>query len=626
MGEYLTDTQLEGIGQTLANIACEFAYDDNYIEDVNTTIVYDGKVTPAATRENYRLPTIVSTTLGADQSSRNVSWYTKTSVKGTDIEIIPYSENPVFTGKSMVPYGVKVNVKTERTERQYPGVDLGVIGIMNYKFPMNRHIVEVSGLEAGKEYYYRVGDASRNWWSDIGTFKMADGSDETSFIHICDPQSQSEQQYETFSKVIETAYDMYDSDFIINTGDNVDHGDNFRQWQWLFNTASETLMDTTMMSASGNHEGMGSYAIEKNYYYSNVPEQDTESGIYFSFDYNNVHVAVLNTNNLNDDKSLSDAQVDWLIDDMQSSDADWKFVAMHKAIYSNGSHYKDKDVCKIRDELCKLMPQLGIDMVFQGHDHVYLRTDAMIDNKVESVTTSTAEFNGKKFSVAGMAKGAGMIEPNMATMLAFIVSDAAVEQKLLKKLLKECADKTFNRMTVDGDMSTNDTVLCLCNGAGGVEVSESNPEALAAFKAALLEVSRALARKIVGDGEKITKVVEVKVKGARDSAQAEKICRAIGNSLLVKSSWFGEDPNWGRLTDAAGYARTGLEYYKIDLDYDGVAVLVKGQPIAENKPLWKKIVSQKTFTINMNLNLGDAEESILAADLTEGYVNFNKGE
>ena len=247
------------------------------------------------------------------------------------------------------------------------------------------------------------------------------------------------------------------------------------------------------------------------------------------------------------------------------------------------------------------------------------------DTRPKTVLASV-EFGGGKINVAGMAKGAGMIEPNMATMLAFIVSDAAVEQKLLKKLLKECADKTFNRMTVDGDMSTNDTVLCLCNGAGGVEVSESNPEALAAFRAALLEVSRALARKIVGDGEKITKVVEVKVKGARDSAQAEKICRAIGNSLLVKSSWFGEDPNWGRLTDAAGYARTGLEYYKIDLDYDGVAVLVKGQPVAENKPLWKKIVSQKTFTINMNLNLGDAEESILAADLTEGYVNFNKGE
>lgn len=236
------------------------------------------------------------------------------------------------------------------------------------------------------------------------------------------------------------------------------------------------------------------------------------------------------------------------------------------------------------------------------------------------------EFNGKKFSVAGMAKGAGMIEPNMATMLAFLVSDAAVSQTLLKEALRSAANKTFNRMTVDGDMSTNDTVLCLCNGASGVEISETDADAIEAFRAAITAASRILARKIVGDGEKITKVVEVKVVGARDEAQAEKICRSIGNSLLVKSSWFGCDPNWGRLTDAAGYARTGIVLDKIDLFYDNVEVLRKGQPVDENKPLWKKIVANKTFTVLMNLNLGNAEESILAADLTEGYVNFNKGE
>ena len=236
------------------------------------------------------------------------------------------------------------------------------------------------------------------------------------------------------------------------------------------------------------------------------------------------------------------------------------------------------------------------------------------------------EFNGKKFSVAGMAKGAGMIEPNMATMLAFLVSDAAVSQALLKETLRSAANKTFNRMTVDGDMSTNDTVLCLCNGASGVEIAETDADAIEAFRAAITAASRVLARKIVGDGEKITKVVEVKVVGARDEAQAEKICRSIGNSLLVKSSWFGCDPNWGRLTDAAGYARTGIVLDKIDLFYDNVEVLRKGQPVDENKPLWKKIVANKTFTVLMNLNLGNAEESILAADLTEGYVNFNKGE
>lgn len=236
------------------------------------------------------------------------------------------------------------------------------------------------------------------------------------------------------------------------------------------------------------------------------------------------------------------------------------------------------------------------------------------------------QFNGKKIRLAGMAKGAGMIEPNMATMLAFIVCDAKISQSLLKECLKFAANKSFNRITVDGDMSTNDTVLCLCNGASGVEVSEDDADSIMAFRQGLLEVSRVLARKIVGDGEKITKVVEVNVLGARTEEQAEKICRSIGNSLLVKSSWFGEDPNWGRITDSAGYARTGIVLEKIDLDYDGIPVLKAGQPIAENKPLWKQSVSKKTFTINLNLNLGSASESILAADLTEGYVNFNKGE
>ena len=232
--------------------------------------------------------------------------------------------------------------------------------------------------------------------------------------------------------------------------------------------------------------------------------------------------------------------------------------------------------------------------------------------------------NGSSFSVAGMAKGAGMIEPNMATMLAFLATDAKISSDKLRNSLKKAASKTFNRMTVDGDMSTNDTVLILANGLSGVEIS--GEEISEAFDKAVLEVSRVLARKIVGDGEKITKVVEVKVRRARDSEQAEKICRSIGNSLLVKSSWFGCDPNWGRLTDAAGYARTGLDFEKLDLYYDTTPVIIQGQPKPEFKEEWKKIVSRKTFTVDMNLNMGSAEESILAADLTEGYVNFNKGE
>lgn len=274
--------------------------------------------------------------------------------------------------------------------------------------------------------------------------------------------------------------------------------------------------------------------------------------------------------------------------------------------------------------------QSGIDAAFGGlantEDASRAASRAIMTSDTRPKTVEVdVEFHGKKLKIAGMAKGAGMIEPNMATMLAFIVSDAKISQSLLKECLKFAANKSFNRITVDGDMSTNDTVLCLCNGMGA-EVSENDADSIMAFRQGLLEVSRVLARKIVGDGEKITKVVEVNVLGARTEEQAEKICRSIGNSLLVKSSWFGEDPNWGRITDSAGYARTGIVLEKIDLDYDGIPVLKAGQPVAENKPLWKQAVSKKTFSINLNLNLGTASESILAADLTEGYVNFNKGE
>lgn len=453
MDEYLTDTQIQGIGQSLAAIVRDFAEDDSYRTDSDTDVTYDGAVPVEATRDNYRLPTALTVTFGQDQSSRNISWYTKHSVEGSDIEIVEKSSNPVFAGKNAAPASVTVTAKTVETTRQYPGVDFGVIGIMNYEFPMNRHIVNVSGLEAGKTYLYRVGDASRNWWSETGSFRVADGSDETTFIHIGDPQSQSAAQYDTFATLIEKAYEMYDSDFIIDTGDNVDHGDNFKQWKWFLDGASDTLMNTVLMSAAGNHEEKGTNAIDKNFVYSNVPEQDVEEGIYFSFDYNNVHVAILNTNNLDDDDSLNDEQVEWLKEDMKSSDADWKFVAFHKAMYSNGSHYKDDDVCEIRDELCALMPQLGIDMVFQGHDHVYLRTDAMIDNEVESVTTSTRTFDGKEYTVKENPVGTVYVISGCSGVKVYKQKDASLTDEYFPRaeVIENVDDSVFSGVRIVDD-------------------------------------------------------------------------------------------------------------------------------------------------------------------------------
>ena len=242
--------------------------------------------------------------------------------------------------------------------------------------------------------------------------------------------------------------------------------------------------------------------------------------------------------------------------------------------------------------------------------------------------TCTAKFSvgGKTVTVAGMAKGAGMIEPGMATMFGLIATDAEIAQPLLQKCLWNAVGQSFNCVTVDGDMSTNDTVLVLADGESGVRVSEDDAGTLALFKEALNAVTFALARKIVGDGEKISRVVTLRVFGARSAADANRIARSIGNSLLVKASWCGGDPNWGRLLCAAGYAKCGIDQTKIDLFYDDVPVFLKGELQAQNEAAWRRVVREKEFEIRMYLNLGVHDYRLISTDLTEAYVDFNKGE
>ena len=241
------------------------------------------------------------------------------------------------------------------------------------------------------------------------------------------------------------------------------------------------------------------------------------------------------------------------------------------------------------------------------------------------VATAQFEYEGTTITVSGMAKGAGMIEPNMATMLAYVATDLEANGALLKEVLKEACDKTFNCISVDGDMSTNDTVLLFANGKSGV-AADASPELLAAFKDAVYQVCDIMAEKIVGDGEKVTKLVELIVKGCKTNEDAEKVARAVGNSLLVKTSWYGSDPNWGRLADAAGYARVGLDETCFDIHYDKCPALINGRPQDERLQEWKDIVAKNRFRITLNLNQGDGTFRLLTSDLSEAYVDFNKSE
>ena len=240
--------------------------------------------------------------------------------------------------------------------------------------------------------------------------------------------------------------------------------------------------------------------------------------------------------------------------------------------------------------------------------------------------TAKIETPSGEVTIGGVVKGAGMIEPNMATMLAFITTDIKASNSSLKEVLRNAVDQSFNRITIDGDMSTNDTVLILANGASGIDLNSESKNVQRKFAEAINAVCACLARKCVTDGEKVTKFVKVKVKGASNNVAALKVARSISNSLLVKSSWYGSDPNWGRIIDAAGYAKVGINFDNLNLDYNDCPVLRNGKPLIQNKIQWKEIVSAKEFSIILDLNMGTEDGEIWSNDLSEEYVNFNKSE
>ena len=406
MNEYLTQSQYESWGYTIRWMLESFMIDNDPGEkmDSNAVITYSGKEEVEVTKDNYRLPSHIVSSLGEDSTSEiSITWLTKYSVTGTDIEIVPYSENPKFTGNPTT--GKKVDASSEIVSKTYPGADIGLLlTIMPYARDYIKHTIKLSGLESGTKYCYRVGDANRGWWSEVGTIETAAGGDEKfTFFYMTDPQAQRPEHFERFDMVLDTASALYpDGKFIVTAGDHVDMGGNVKHWRYLLNTADK-LLNLPLMPTTGNHEKDGA-VITENFVLPNVPEQDLDSGVYYSYDYNNVHFTVLNTNDDEDDK-LGDAQIEWLKNDIKSSDAKWKIVVLHKALYSNGSHFDDSDIEGFRKQLGTLLPYLGVDLVLQGHDHVYLRTDAMAANAVIPSATTVAEYDGLEYYVKHDPKG-----------------------------------------------------------------------------------------------------------------------------------------------------------------------------------------------------------------------------
>ena len=228
--------------------------------------------------------------------------------------------------------------------------------------------------------------------------------------------------------------------------------------------------------------------------------------------------------------------------------------------------------------------------------------------------------------LGGCVKGAGMISPNMATMLCFITTDANIPSESLRKGVLECVEESFNRITIDGDMSTNDTVMVLANGASGMSPIRRHGKRCHQMRQALSWLMLELAKAVVRDGERVTKFVTVHVQGARTYLDAKKVAEAVCKSALVKASWNGGDPNWGRILHAVGYSGARIREELVDIFIGGKAACLGGlqadTPMEELRP----IAAQPEFEIIIDLNQGEANYTMYSSDLSPEYIDFNRSE
>ena len=268
----------------------------------------------------------------------------------------------------------------------------------------------------------------------------------------------------------------------------------------------------------------------------------------------------------------------------------------------------------------------GVEMLNPNNDlesgmnfaQAILTTDTVMKN-----TTYATVIDGKEVLVSGTAKGSGMIEPNMATMLGFITTDANIESDELQKALSEITNLTFNAITVDGDTSTNDTVVVLANGLAGNEpLTPAHPE-WANFYTALRLVAEDLAKAIARDGEGATKLIEVEVDGAISDEEARKIAKTVVGSPLVKTAVFGCDANWGRIIAAIGYSGATVDPEKITIKIGGATMVEKGEPIKFSEEELIEILKQSDVKIYVSLEVGEGHGYAWGCDLTYDYVQIN---
>ena len=280
------------------------------------------------------------------------------------------------------------------------------------------------------------------------------------------------------------------------------------------------------------------------------------------------------------------------------------------------------------ERLIAALPALSVSLGrefdhFQQVAQAILTTDTVEKTAFARLDVADAEGSSREVRIAGVCKGSGMIHPQLvphATMLVYILTDALVEPAVLDAYLRQSIEVSFNRISVDGDTSTNDTVLLLASGASGASIGTGHAE----FSAALTQVCTSLARQVVADGEGITHVVELRIEAAATDADALRVAKAIAHSPLVKTAWAGCDPNWGRLVAAIGYSGADIDPNRIDIDFGDLPICRNGGRAAEfDESAAHDYIAQPEFSITVRLNNGTGSCVFWTTDLTVEYIHIN---
>ncbi len=410
---YFSGDNARDIGSQLAVLIGGFVIDEDPFEKAD----WDSMITPSATPvkteatySNFRLPSLVTMNPGRDGSEIYVSWYTASTVKGSDIELYD-TEDPEFLGAGFIgAKGVKVEAETEEVTRESAVLDLKLFSLGKRIHNLRHHIVKISGL-SDKYYYFRVGDTAGGWWSE--TLKAGSPDSVTTLVHITDTDSSSKGQYGLSSNALDCAqFVREDIDAVIHTG-NIAGGTDIDSWASFL--SAPALRMNTFVPVAGNNEYRNSAiadntAVGKLYREITVNEDTGETvpqnGDYYSFDLKDVHIAVLDSGYLSSAGCVSDEQVAWLLSDMSSSAARWKIVAVHAPVYTNGVTSQADIYKAYMLTMETVMAEIGVDLVLCGNDCVYYRTDGVKNNRVTDTASDVSyPFDGAYYRTVLRPKG-----------------------------------------------------------------------------------------------------------------------------------------------------------------------------------------------------------------------------